>query len=101
MKPLARRMHFPSCKFCLKKCLGKPAQFETRLQFGRGHQPVRTNSWLIFNTNNLRGGGSHGKLVRIATGVFQARDSYVQARKGYESKISKGELMKVTIGIVE
>jgi hypothetical protein len=27
-------MCFPSCKFCLKKRLGEPAQFKTRLPFG-------------------------------------------------------------------
>jgi hypothetical protein len=36
-------MHLPSRNFCLKKRLGEPAQFKTRLQFGQAHQPVRTN----------------------------------------------------------
>jgi hypothetical protein len=36
-------MHFPSCNFCLKKFLDEPAQFKIKLQFGRAHQPVRTN----------------------------------------------------------
>jgi hypothetical protein len=57
MRPLANfqrmKMHFPSCKFCLKKCQGEPAQFETTLQFGRAQQPVRTNPWLSFNIRNL------------------------------------------------
>jgi hypothetical protein len=26
-------MHFPSCNFCLKKRLGEPTQFKTRMQF--------------------------------------------------------------------
>jgi hypothetical protein len=57
MRPLANfqrmRMHFLSCKFYLKKHLGEPAQFETRLQFERAHQPARTNPWLSFNTRNF------------------------------------------------
>jgi hypothetical protein len=43
-------MHFLSCKFCFKKHLEESEQFKTRLQFGRAHQPVKTNSWLSFNT---------------------------------------------------
>jgi hypothetical protein len=45
--------------------------------------------------------GVHGELVRIATGVFQAQNSHVQARKGYGSEISKGKLIKGTIGLAE
>jgi hypothetical protein len=41
-------MHFLSCNFYLKKRLGEPAQFKTRLQFGRAQQPVRINPWLSF-----------------------------------------------------
>jgi ABC-type transport system involved in cytochrome c biogenesis ATPase subunit len=92
------RMHFPSCKFCLKKRLGEPAQFETRLQFETAHQLVRTSPWLSFNTMNL---GGHGKLVRIAMGIFQVRNGHVQTRKDDESKVRKGELSKVMIGIAE
>jgi hypothetical protein len=36
-------MHFPSCNFYLKKCLGELAQFKTKLQFEKVYQPVRTN----------------------------------------------------------
>jgi hypothetical protein len=36
-------MHLPSCNFCLKKRLNEPAQFKIRLQFGRAHQPIRTD----------------------------------------------------------
>jgi hypothetical protein len=43
-------MHFPSCKFCLKKQLDEPAQFKIRLQFGRARQPIKTNLRLCFNT---------------------------------------------------
>jgi hypothetical protein len=46
-------MHFSSCNFCLKKCLDEPAQFKTMLRFEIAHQPVRTNTWLSFNTRNL------------------------------------------------
>jgi hypothetical protein len=42
-----------------------------------------------------------GKLARITTGVFEARHSHIQARKGYGSKIRKNELIKVKIGIME
>jgi hypothetical protein len=45
-------MHFLSRNSCLKKCLGESAQFKIRLQFGRTHQPVRTNPRLSFNTTN-------------------------------------------------
>jgi hypothetical protein len=41
------------------------------------------------------------KFARIATGVFEARHSYVEAKRCYGSKISKGEFIKVTIGIAE
>jgi hypothetical protein len=39
------------------------------------------------------------KLARIATGVFQVRGN--QGKEYNGSKISKGELIKVTVGIVE
>jgi hypothetical protein len=42
-----------------------------------------------------------GKLARIATGVFEARHSHVLAKKCYRSKISKGELIKVTVDLAE
>jgi hypothetical protein len=42
-----------------------------------------------------------GKLVRIATGVFEARHSHVLVKRCYESKISKGQLIKVTIDLAE
>jgi hypothetical protein len=41
-------MRFSYYNFCLKKRLDETAQFKTRLQFGRAHQPVRTNLWLGF-----------------------------------------------------
>jgi hypothetical protein len=34
---------FSSCKFRLKKHLGELAQFKMTLQFGRAHQPAKTN----------------------------------------------------------
>jgi hypothetical protein len=46
-------MHFPFYNFCLNKCLDEPAQFKTRLQFRRAHQPVRTNLWLSFTHKKL------------------------------------------------
>jgi hypothetical protein len=46
-------MHFLSCNFCLKKCLDEPAQFKTRLQFGRAHQLISTNLWLSFTHKEL------------------------------------------------
>jgi hypothetical protein len=42
-----------------------------------------------------------GKLARIATGVFGAWHSKVWARSATVPKISKGELIKVTIGLTE
>jgi hypothetical protein len=48
-----KEMRFPSCNFCLKKRLGEPAQFKTRLQFGRALQLVRTNLWLSFAHKEL------------------------------------------------
>jgi hypothetical protein len=53
-------VRFPSCNFCLKKRLGKPTKFKTMLQFGRAHQPVRTNLWLSFAHKKL---GVMGKLT--------------------------------------
>jgi hypothetical protein len=91
-------MHFPSCNFCFKKRMGEPAQFKTMLQFGRAHQPVRTKPCLSFKHKEL---GVMKKLARIATGVFEARHSHVWAKRCYGSKISKGELINVTIGIAE
>jgi hypothetical protein len=41
------------------------------------------------------------KLVRIVTGVFEARHSHVRAKRCYGSKKSKGGFIKVTIGIAE
>jgi hypothetical protein len=41
------------------------------------------------------------KLARIAMGVFEARHSYVRAKRCYGSKISKSEFIKVTIGLTE
>jgi hypothetical protein len=93
-----KEMRFPSCNFCLKRCLGEPAQFKTRLQFGRAHQPVRTNPGLSFTPKEQ---GVMVKLARIATDVFEARHSHVRAKRCYGSKISKGEFIKVTIGIAE
>jgi hypothetical protein len=46
-------IHFSSCNFCLKKRMYEPAQFKTRLQFGRAHQPVRTNSRLSVTHKEL------------------------------------------------
>jgi hypothetical protein len=46
-------MHSPYYNFCLKKHLDKPAQFKTRFQFGRAHQPVRTHPWLSFTHKGL------------------------------------------------
>jgi hypothetical protein len=47
-----KKMCFPSYNFHLKKRLGKPVQFKTRLQSRRTHQPVRTNLQLSFNPMN-------------------------------------------------
>jgi hypothetical protein len=52
-------MHFPSCNFYLKKFLGEPAQFKTTLQFGRAHQPIRTNLQLSFKHKELGHGFAH------------------------------------------
>jgi hypothetical protein len=41
------------------------------------------------------------KLARIVTGVFGAWHSHVWARSVTVLKISKGELIKVTIGLTE
>jgi hypothetical protein len=61
-------LRFPSCNFCLKKHLGEPAQFKTRLQFRRAHPLVRTNPWL---SHKLNGFGVMGKVARIATVSFR------------------------------
>jgi hypothetical protein len=42
-------IRFPSCNFYLKKHLDELAQFKTRLQFGRAHQPIKTNPRFSFN----------------------------------------------------
>jgi hypothetical protein len=41
------------------------------------------------------------KLARIAMGVFEARHSHIWSKRCYGSRINKGELIKVTIGIEE
>jgi hypothetical protein len=41
------------------------------------------------------------KLARIAMGVFEARHSHVRAKRCYGSKISKGEFIKVMIGLTK
>jgi hypothetical protein len=41
------------------------------------------------------------KLSRIVTGVFEAWQSYVRAKRRYGSKISKGGFIKVTIDLTE
>jgi hypothetical protein len=41
------------------------------------------------------------KLARIATGVFGAWHSHVWKRSATVPKISKGELIKITIGLTE
>jgi hypothetical protein len=48
-----KEMCFPSCNFCLKKRPGEPAQFKTRLQFGRAQQLVRINPQLSFTHKDL------------------------------------------------
>jgi hypothetical protein len=62
-------IRFSSYNFCLKKRLDELAQFRTRLQFGRAHQPVRTNPRLSFTYEEL---GSWEGMLSIAAGVFQA-----------------------------
>jgi hypothetical protein len=42
-----------------------------------------------------------GKLASIAAGVFYARRSHVEAKECYGSRISRGKLIKVAIGLVE
>jgi hypothetical protein len=42
-----------------------------------------------------------GKLTRIVTGVIEAWHSHVWARSATVPKISKGELIKVMIGLTE
>jgi hypothetical protein len=41
------------------------------------------------------------KFARIVTGVFEARHSHVGEKRCYGSKISKGEFIKVTIGLMK
>jgi hypothetical protein len=93
-----KEMRFPSCNFGLKRRLGEPAPFKTGLQFGRDQELVRTNPRLSFTPMEQ---GIMGKLVRIVTDVFGAQHSHVGAKRCYESKINKGEFIKVTIGIGE
>jgi hypothetical protein len=61
-----KEMRFPSCNFCLKRRLGEPPQFKTRLQFGRAQQLVRTNPRLSFTPMEQ---GIMGKLARIVMGA--------------------------------
>jgi hypothetical protein len=91
-------MHIPSCNFCLKKRPDELAQFKTRLQFGRAHQPVRTNPWLSFVHKEL---WVMWKLSSIAVGVIQVWHSHVEAKKCYGSKITKDKLIKVMIGLAK
>jgi hypothetical protein len=91
-----KETHFPSCKFCLKRRLGEPAEFKTRLQFGRAYQPVRTNPWLNFT----QGTRVMTKPARIVTCVFGAWPSDVGAKRCYGSKISKGGFIKVMSGLM-
>jgi hypothetical protein len=41
-----------------------------------------------------------GKLARIVTVVFRARQSHVEAKRCYRSKISKGGFIKVMTGLM-
>jgi hypothetical protein len=93
-----KEMHFLFYNFCLKRRLGEPAQFKTRMQFGRAYQPVRTNPRLSLTP---MGQGTMGKLARIVTDVFGARPSHVGAKRCYGSRINKGGFIKVMIGIAE
>jgi hypothetical protein len=43
--------------------------------------------------------GTHSTIN--CSGVFQAQDSHVWARRCYDSKINKDKLIKVTIGLTE
>jgi hypothetical protein len=61
-------MCFPSYNFCLKRHLGEPAPFKTRLQFGRSQQLVKINPRLSFTPKEQ---GIMGKLTRIVTGVIR------------------------------
>jgi hypothetical protein len=42
-----------------------------------------------------------GKLARIVTGVFETQHSHVCAKGCHGSRIRKGEIIKVTIGLAE
>jgi hypothetical protein len=42
-----------------------------------------------------------GKLASIAAVVSQAQNSHVQAKKCYGSKISRGKLIEVTLGLAD
>jgi hypothetical protein len=91
-------MRFPSCNFYLKRRLGEPAPFKTRLQFGRSQQPVKINLRLSFTPKEQ---GIMGKLARIVMGVIGAQHNNVGVRRCYGSEISKGEFIKVTISLME
>jgi hypothetical protein len=91
-------MCFPSYNFCLKRRLGEPAPFKTRLQFGRSQQLVKINPRLSFTPKEQ---GIMGKLTRIVTGVIRAQHNNVEVRRCYGSKISKGGFIKVKIGLTE
>jgi hypothetical protein len=80
-------MLFPSCNFCLKKCLDEPTQFKTRLQFEQAQQPVRTNPWLNFTPMEQ---GVMGKLARIVTCAFGAWHSHVRTKRCYGSQNKQG-----------
>jgi hypothetical protein len=89
-------MRFPSCIFCLKRHLGEPAPFKTRLQFERAHQPVRTHGLA-----SAQGTRSWENLTRIAMCVSGAWHSHVGAKWCYGSKISNNRFIKVMIGLTE
>jgi hypothetical protein len=91
-------MRLPSCNFCLKRHLGELPQFKTRLQFEWAQQLVRINPWLSFTPMEQ---GIMGKLAKIVTGVFEARQSHVGVKRCYRSKISKGGFIKSTSGLTE
>jgi hypothetical protein len=55
-------MRFPSYSFRLKKCLCKPVQFRTRLQFVQAYWPVWTNPQLSFTHKDL---GSQESLLAL------------------------------------
>jgi hypothetical protein len=89
---------FHLANFCLKKCLGESAQSNTRLQFERAYQPVRTNPRLGFKHKES---GTHEKGCKYCARFCSCQEWSCLGEKSYESKIDERELYKLGIDMAE